>query len=107
MAYCSQYAIQAIQGVRVITEVQYRGVPPRPPTASSPGRRSHHARWRPHSSSVPGDQAASGDPTWRKRRDNMWHFYNANPAKPHYVALKQILNAYADNLTAAIDRQPR
>ncbi len=53
------------------------------------------------------NQAASGDPTWRKRRDNMWHFYNANPAKPHYAALKQILNAHAGTLAAAIDRQSR
>jgi hypothetical protein len=51
------------------------------------------------------NQAASEDPTWRKRRDNMWHFYNASPAKPHYAALKDILTAYADNLAAAIDRQ--
>ncbi|HVB41331.1 MAG TPA: TniQ family protein [Streptosporangiaceae bacterium] len=49
-------------------------------------------------------EVTSGDPTWRKRRDNMWHFYNASPPKPHYAALKAILNAYADNLAAAIDR---
>jgi len=35
----------------------------------------------------------------------MWHFYLASPPKPHYAALKKILNAYADNLAAAIDRQ--
>jgi hypothetical protein len=51
--------------------------------------------------------AASGDPAWRKRRDNMWHFYLASPPKPHYAALREILNAYADNLAAAIDRQPQ
>jgi hypothetical protein len=37
----------------------------------------------------------------------MWHFYLASPAKPHYAALREILNAYAGNLAAAIDRQPR
>lgn len=52
------------------------------------------------------NQVASGDPTWRKRRDNMWHFYNASPAKPHYAALRDILSAYAGTLAAAIDRQP-
>jgi hypothetical protein len=52
------------------------------------------------------NQVPSGDPTWRKRRDNMWHFYNASPAKPHYTVLRDILNAYADNLASAIDRQP-
>jgi len=31
--------------------------------------------------------------------------YLASPPKPHYAALKKILNAYADNLAAAIDRQ--
>jgi hypothetical protein len=51
------------------------------------------------------NQVSGGDPTWRKRRDNMWHFYNASPPKPHYAALKSILNAYADNLAAAIDRR--
>jgi hypothetical protein len=35
----------------------------------------------------------------------MWHFYNASPAKPRYAALQEILNTYADNLAAAIDRQ--
>ncbi len=50
-------------------------------------------------------QAANGDPTWRKRRDNMWHFYLASPPKPHYAAIMEILNAYADGLTAAIDHQ--
>jgi len=35
----------------------------------------------------------------------MWHFYLASPAKPHYTALKKILNAYADGLAAAIDRR--
>jgi hypothetical protein len=34
----------------------------------------------------------------------MWHFYLASPPKPHYAALQEILNAYADNLAAAIDR---
>ena len=50
------------------------------------------------------NQAASGDPTWHRRRANMWHFYLASPAKPHYAALREILNAYAGNLAAAIDR---
>jgi hypothetical protein len=50
------------------------------------------------------NQAASGDPTWHRRRASMWHFYLASPAKPHYTALKEILNAYAGNLAAAIDR---
>ena len=49
---------------------------------------------------------SAGDPTWHRRRDNMWHFYNAAPAKPHYAALRKILNAHADNLAAIIDRQP-
>ena len=52
------------------------------------------------------NQMAAGDPTWRRRRDNMWHFYNASPAKPHYAALRKILNAHADDLAAIIDRQP-
>jgi TniQ protein len=46
---------------------------------------------------------SAGDPTWRRRRDNMWHFYNASPAKPHYSALRQILNALADNLADQTD----
>lgn len=50
------------------------------------------------------NQAASGDPTRHRRRGNMWHFYLASPPRPHYAALKDILNAYADNLAAAIDR---
>jgi hypothetical protein len=49
-------------------------------------------------------QAPSGDPTWHRRRDNMWHFYLATPPKPHYAILRKILNAYADTLSAAIDR---
>ena len=48
-------------------------------------------------------QFAAGDPTWHRRRDNMWHFYLATPPKPHYAALRKILNAYADSLSAAID----
>ena len=44
------------------------------------------------------NQLSAGDPTWHRRRDNMWHFYNASPAKPHYAALREILNAHADNL---------
>jgi TniQ len=51
------------------------------------------------------NQAAAGDPTWHRRRGNMWHFYLASPPKPHYAALKEILDAYAGNLAAAIDRQ--
>ena len=47
---------------------------------------------------------STGDLTWHRRRDNMWHFYNASPAKPHYAALRELLNAHADNLAAAIDR---
>lgn len=48
---------------------------------------------------------SAGDPTWRRRRDNMWHFYNASTAKPHYAALRKILSAHADTLAAIIDRQ--
>jgi hypothetical protein len=51
------------------------------------------------------DQQSRSDPTWNRRRDNMWHFYHASPLKPHYAALKEILSAHADNLAAAIDRQ--
>jgi len=29
----------------------------------------------------------------------------AHPPKPHYAALKEILNAHADDLAIAIDRQ--
>jgi hypothetical protein len=36
----------------------------------------------------------------------MWHFYLATPAKPHYAALRKILNAHADDLAPIIDRQP-
>ncbi|MGH3185157.1 MAG: hypothetical protein ACRDOE_25070, partial [Streptosporangiaceae bacterium] len=53
------------------------------------------------------DQLSAGDPTWHRRRDNMWHFYLARPPKPHYDALREILNAYADSLAAIIDRQPQ
>jgi hypothetical protein len=53
------------------------------------------------------NQLSEGDPAWHRRRDNMWHFYNASSAKPHYAALREILDARADNLAAAIDRQPR
>jgi hypothetical protein len=35
----------------------------------------------------------------------MWHFYNATPAKPHYAALREILNAHADDLAGQIDHQ--
>jgi TniQ len=48
---------------------------------------------------------SAGDPTWHRRRDNMWHFYNASPAKPHYTALRQILNVLADNLAGQIDER--
>ncbi len=51
------------------------------------------------------NQLSAGDPTWHQRRDNMWHFYNASPAKPHYAALREILNAHASHLAAAIDRR--
>jgi len=47
---------------------------------------------------------SAGDLTWHRRRDNMWHFYNASPAKPHYAALSELLNMHADNLAATIDR---
>ena len=50
------------------------------------------------------NQLSAGDPTWHRRRDSMWHFYNVSPAKPHYAALKEILSAFADNLAAQIDR---
>jgi len=50
------------------------------------------------------NQLSAGDPTWHRRRDNMWHFCNASPAKPHYAALSELLNAHADNLAAAIDQ---
>jgi hypothetical protein len=49
------------------------------------------------------DQSSSGDTTWHRRRDNMWHFYLADPLKPHYAALEQILHAQADQLAATID----
>ncbi len=49
-------------------------------------------------------QPSRPDPTWSRRRDNMWHFYRARPPKPHYAALKEILSAFADNLAAQIDR---
>jgi hypothetical protein len=51
------------------------------------------------------NQLSAADPTWHRRRDSMWHCYNASPAKPHYAALRQILNDLADNLAATIDRQ--
>jgi hypothetical protein len=35
----------------------------------------------------------------------MWHFYSASPAKPHYAALRQILNVLADNLAHKIDQR--
>jgi len=53
------------------------------------------------------NQMSAGDPTWHRRRDNMWHFYNAIPAKPHYAALRKILNAHAGHLAAIIARQPQ
>ncbi len=49
-------------------------------------------------------QPSHPDPTWSRRRDNMWHFYRARPPKPHYAALKEILSAFADNLAAQIDQ---
>jgi TniQ len=51
------------------------------------------------------NQLSAGDLTWHRRRDNMWHFYNASPAKPHYAALRKTLNAHAEHLAAIIDRQ--
>ena len=35
----------------------------------------------------------------------MWHCYNVSPAKPHYAALRQILNVLADNLADQIDER--
>jgi hypothetical protein len=37
----------------------------------------------------------------------MWHFYLATPLKPHYAALRKILNAYAGDLAAIVDHQPQ
>lgn len=51
------------------------------------------------------DQLSRPDPTWNRRRDNMWHFFQAQPLKPHYAALKEILNARADSLAAQTDHQ--
>ncbi len=51
------------------------------------------------------NQLSAGDPTWHRRRDNMWHFYNASPAKPHYAALRLILNVLADNLADQVDKR--
>jgi hypothetical protein len=51
------------------------------------------------------DQLSHLDPTWHRRRCNMWHFYLADAAKPHYADLREILNAHADSLATAIDRQ--
>lgn len=51
------------------------------------------------------DQVSAGDPTWHRRRDNMWHFYNATPPKPHYAALRQILNTLAGTLAGQIDQR--
>ena len=51
------------------------------------------------------NQLSAGDPTWHQRRDNMWHFYNTHPPKPHYAALRQILNLLADNLACQIDQR--
>jgi TniQ len=50
------------------------------------------------------NQMSAADPTWLRRRDNMWHFYNASPLKPHYAALRQILNTFADTLAGKIDQ---
>lgn len=47
---------------------------------------------------------SAADPTWHRRRDNMWHFYNASPPKPHYADLRKILTAHAGHLAAVIDR---
>jgi len=51
------------------------------------------------------NRLSAGDPAWHQRRDNMWHFYNASPAKPHYAALRQILNVLAGNLASQIDQR--
>lgn len=52
------------------------------------------------------NQASRGDPTWHRRRDNMWH-YLATPAKPHYAALRKILNAHSGHLAATIDNRTK
>ncbi len=51
------------------------------------------------------NRLSAEDRTWHGRRDNMWHFYNAHPAKPHYAALKEILNVFAGNLARQIDHK--
>jgi hypothetical protein len=53
------------------------------------------------------DQLADTDPTWARRRDNMWHFFDAGTDPPvrHYVELKKILHAHADTLATAIDAE--
>jgi hypothetical protein len=66
---------------------------------------AHHPGRAPPGTRIIEGRLSAGDPTWHRRRDNMWHFYNASPAKPHYAALQEILSAHADNLAAAIDRQ--
>lgn len=48
---------------------------------------------------------ADTDPTWSKRRANMWHFYLAERPKPHYVELRHILHEIADRLAAEIDQR--
>jgi hypothetical protein len=48
-------------------------------------------------------QPSRPDPTWSRRRDNMWHFCSAHPPKPHYAALSQILNVLGGNLAGQID----
>jgi TniQ protein len=49
-------------------------------------------------------QHAGNDPTWGQRRANMWHFYLADPPKPHYADLRLILNELADHLATEIDQ---
>jgi hypothetical protein len=44
------------------------------------------------------------DHAWTQRRNNMWTVYLTKPLKPHYAALRDILNAHADDLATAIDR---
>jgi hypothetical protein len=45
------------------------------------------------------------DHAWTQRRSNMWTVYLTKPHKPHYAALRDILNTHADNLAATIDRE--
>ncbi len=80
---------------------------PRRALASSPPRPSGRASPRANTSWQPGSsktrQPAVTPPG--TVAGNMWHFYLASPAKPHYKALKEILNAYAGDLARLIDHR--